>query len=65
LLLSLQSAFGFCAIGAIAWLLSEDRRAVRWRIVISGALLQLALAALLLPVPVFKDLFLNSQTFGA
>lgn len=54
----LQGAFGLVAIVAIAWLLSEDRRAVPWRIVISGALLQIALAAALLKVPLFKDLFL-------
>ena len=58
MLLTLQSAFGFVAIAAIAWLLSENRRAVPWRIVISGALLQIVLAAALLKVPVFRDLFL-------
>src|SRR5262245_23323251 len=57
-MLALQSAFGFVAICAIAWLLSEDRRTVPWRIVIAGALLQLALAALLLWVPLFRSLFL-------
>jgi CNT family concentrative nucleoside transporter len=56
--LTLQSAFGFVAIFLIAWLLSENRRAVPWRIVISGALLQIVLAAVLLKVPVFRDLFL-------
>lgn len=54
----LHGAFGFVAIFLIAWLASEDRRAVPWRIVISGALLQIALAALLLKVPLFRDLFL-------
>jgi len=58
LLLTLQSAFGFIAIFLIAWAASENRRAVPWRIVISGALLQIVLAALLLKVPVFRDLFL-------
>jgi CNT family concentrative nucleoside transporter len=57
-LLALQSAFGFIAICVIAWLMSEDRRAVPWRIVVVGALLQLALAALLLWVPLFRNLFL-------
>jgi len=56
--LALQSAFGFVAIFLIAWLLSENRRAVPWRIVISGALLQIALAMLLLWVPLFRDGFL-------
>ncbi len=57
-MLALQSAFGFVAIFLIAWLLSEDRRAVPWRIVVSGALLQIVLAAALLKLPLFRDLFL-------
>ena len=58
-MLALQSAFGFIAICVIAWLVSEDRRAVPWRIVVVGALLQLALAALLLWVPLFRNVFLG------
>jgi CNT family concentrative nucleoside transporter len=58
MLLQLQSAFGFIAIFLIAWLLSEDRRAVPWRIVVSGAALQIVLAAALLKLPLFRDLFL-------
>ncbi|HEX9685122.1 MAG TPA: nucleoside transporter C-terminal domain-containing protein, partial [Burkholderiales bacterium] len=58
LLLALQSAFGFVALFLIAWLLSEDRRAVPWRIVVSGALLQIVLAAALLKLPLFRDVFL-------
>ena len=57
-MLALQSAFGFVAIFLVAWLLSEDRRAVPWRIVVSGALLQILLAAALLKLPLFRDLFL-------
>ena len=58
-MLALQSAFGFFAFIAIAWLLSENRRAFPWRTVVTGALLQIVLAALLLKVPVFKTLFLG------
>jgi len=58
LLLALQSAFGFVAFVLIAWLLSEDRRALPWRIVVSGALLQIVLAAALLKLPLFRDMFL-------
>ena len=58
MLLALQSAFGFVALFLIAWLLSEDRRAVPWRIVVSGALLQIVLAAALLKLPLFRDVFL-------
>jgi concentrative nucleoside transporter, CNT family len=55
--LALQSAFGFFALIGIAWLLSEDRRAIPWRIVVSGIVLQVALAALLLKVPLVKSFF--------
>jgi CNT family concentrative nucleoside transporter len=58
MLLALQSAFGFLAIIAIAWLFSEDRRAVPWRIVVSGAALQIVLAAALLKLPLFREVFL-------
>ncbi len=58
MLLALQSALGFLALFGIAWLLSESRRTVPWRIVIAGALLQIMLAALLLKAPPLRDLFL-------
>ena len=48
MLLHLQSALGICVIVAIAWALSEDRRAFPWRTVIAGLALQAALALLLL-----------------
>lgn len=57
-MLALQSACGFLAIFGIAWLVSESRRTVPWRIVIVGALLQFLLAALLLKAPPVRDLFL-------
>lgn len=56
---AVQSAFGVLGLVFMAWLLSENRRAVPWRIVISGALLQLVLAALLLKAPVFREAFLG------
>lgn len=56
--LAVQSALGFFALIGIAWLLSEDRRAFPWRIVVSGIVLQVVLAALLLKVPLFKSAFL-------
>lgn len=49
---------GLVALLAIAWLLSENRRSVPWRIVISGVLLQLVLAAALLKIPLTKEFFL-------
>jgi CNT family concentrative nucleoside transporter len=58
MLLSLQSAVGLVALLVIAWLFSENRRAVPWRIVLSGVVLTLLLAALLLKAPPFKGFFL-------
>lgn len=53
----LHSALGFVALLLCAWLASEDRRAVPWRIVIGAVALQLALAALLFGLPVLRALF--------
>lgn len=55
---AIQSAFGLVVLLTIAWLLSENRRFVPWRIVVSGVLLQFALAVLLLKLPPVKPLFL-------
>ena len=46
---------GLAALVALSWLLSEDRRAVRWRIVAAGIVLQVVLGALLLLVPPIRD----------
>ena len=48
---SLQSALGVVAIVAIAFLISENRRAVPWRPVITGLALTFALALLMLKIP--------------
>jgi CNT family concentrative nucleoside transporter len=54
----IQSVFGLLSLLFLAWLLSENRRAVPWRIVLSGVLLQIILAALLLKTPPLKQFFL-------
>ncbi|HEV2009202.1 MAG TPA: Na+ dependent nucleoside transporter N-terminal domain-containing protein, partial [Burkholderiales bacterium] len=54
----LQSAFGFIAILVLAWLASENRRAVAWRTIIVGIVLQLVLAAALLKLSLFKHVFI-------
>jgi concentrative nucleoside transporter, CNT family len=48
---SLQSALGVAAIVAVAFLISENRRAVPWRPVITGLALTFALALLMLKIP--------------
>lgn len=54
----LHGTFGLLALLAIAWALSENRRAVSWRIVLPGVVLTIALAALLLKAPPVQQFFL-------
>ena len=64
--LAFQSAIGFITLLALTWAISENRRTVPWRIVISGVILMLVMAALLLKVPLFKQFFftLNDALIG-
>jgi concentrative nucleoside transporter, CNT family len=55
--LALQSALGLVVLLALTWAISENRRAVPWRIVVSGVLLMLVMTLLLLKVPLFKQFF--------
>jgi CNT family concentrative nucleoside transporter len=50
-----HSAAGLALLVALGWTLSENRRAVRWRIVAAGLALQVAFAALLLLIPALRD----------
>ena len=50
-LLSLQSLFGLAAFTAIAWGLSEDRRAFSWRLAGVAIALQITLAFVLVKLP--------------
>ncbi|TLS68190.1 nucleoside:proton symporter [Mariprofundus erugo] len=54
-----QGLLGLILITALAWQLSENRRAVNWRIAVAGLGLQLFLALLLLKLPLFQQLFLS------
>jgi len=54
-LLHLQSALGICVILALAWALSENRRAFPARTVVVGLVLQFSLALLLLRVEVARN----------
>ncbi|MDJ0893768.1 MAG: nucleoside transporter C-terminal domain-containing protein [Alphaproteobacteria bacterium] len=53
-----QAAAGFALLFAAAWAISEDRRGVSWRLVVTGIALQLVLALLLLKAPFAKEVFL-------
>jgi CNT family concentrative nucleoside transporter len=54
---SLQSALGVVAIVVIAFVISENRRAVPWRPVIFGLVLTFALALLMLKIPQTEVVF--------
>ena len=54
----MQGFAGIAGLLLLAWLLSEKRFAVPWRAIVAGLLLQLALAVLLLKLPIAKDAFL-------
>ncbi|MGF1612763.1 MAG: NupC/NupG family nucleoside CNT transporter [Gammaproteobacteria bacterium] len=53
----LQGLLGLIVIIGTAWLMSEDRRAIPWRPVLGGLVLQFALATLLLKAPLFYAVF--------
>jgi len=58
----LQSMLGIIAIIALAWALSEDRRAFSWRLAAGTVALQAAIALLLLKVPVTRDALYGLNT---
>ncbi len=53
-----QSVLGLVAFVALAWGISENRRAVSWRVVFTGLGLQLALGIILLKGPFVREAFL-------
>lgn len=55
----LQPALGILVLLALAWLLSEDRRGVSWRLLVGGLGLQLVMALLLLKLEPIQGLFLT------
>jgi CNT family concentrative nucleoside transporter len=57
-LATLQSLIGLMAFTGLAWLISENQKRVRIRIIIVGLLIQLAVGVLLLKLPFFRDFFI-------
>lgn len=55
--LAAQSLLGLLVLPAIAWLLSENRRAIAWRPVLAGLALSAGLAVLLTQAPASAALF--------
>ncbi|HET7849237.1 MAG TPA: nucleoside transporter C-terminal domain-containing protein [Pseudolabrys sp.] len=56
-MLHLQSALGIVILLAIAWAISENRRAVVWKNVVSSLIVTLLTALLLLKIPQIKTAF--------
>ncbi len=59
LLAHLQSVLGICAIIALAWAFSEDRRQFRWRIVATALVMQAVIALVLLKFPPARSALLG------
>ena len=62
MLLALRSACGLIALMALAWVLSEQRRAVPWKTVAYAVLLQLVIAVVLLKMPGARQIFIVLNT---
>jgi CNT family concentrative nucleoside transporter len=55
--MNLQGIVGLIFLTGLAWLISENRRAVRYQIILTGLVVQFALALILLKIPLFGDFF--------
>ena len=55
---TMQSAIGLIALPFIAWMMSENRRAISWRVLAAGLGLQIAIALVLLKVPGSEQAFI-------
>jgi len=55
--MNLQGIVGILFLTGLAWLISENRRAVRLRIIFTGFIVQFSLALVLLKVPLFGNFF--------
>ena len=55
----MQAIFGIAVLLGVAWLLSEARSRVNWRMVVAGLSMQALLALLLLKAPVVSELLLG------
>ena len=56
---SIHAVTGMAGLLALAWLASENRRAIPWRAVAAGIALLVLLAVIFLKVPLVKDAFLK------
>ena len=57
-----QALLGLAIFTGIAWLISENRKDVKYSVALSGVAIQLCIAAILLYVPFFRKFFLLLNT---
>jgi CNT family concentrative nucleoside transporter len=55
--MNLQGIVGLIFLTGLAWLISENRRAIRFQIIFTSLAVQFILALVMLKIPIFKDLF--------
>jgi CNT family concentrative nucleoside transporter len=58
LFMLIQALLGLLVFTGIAWLISENRKGVKYTTALTGVVVQLSIAALLLYIPIFKKVFL-------
>ncbi|MBF0139348.1 MAG: nucleoside:proton symporter [Magnetococcales bacterium] len=54
----IHGLFGLLSLSALAWLMSENRQRLSWRLLVAGLAMQIGLAVVLLKFPPFRALFL-------
>ena len=54
-----QSIAGLVVFTSIAWLISENRTKVSFKIIIAGIIIQLVVGLILLKLPVFRNFFVS------
>jgi CNT family concentrative nucleoside transporter len=54
-----RGMMGIVVLLGVAWLFSENRRAVPWRLVVSGLILQVLSALLMLKIPLSRQVFVK------
>ncbi len=54
----IQSILGLLVFTGLAWLMSENRNQVSWKIAVIGIGIQLLVGLILLKVPIFREMFL-------
>jgi hypothetical protein len=54
-----QSLAGLVVFAGIAWLISENRKKVNFKIIITGITIQFAVGLILLKLPVFRNFFIS------